>query len=127
MTTAIVGVDGNRHLLIMPLSWGVCGPENQAEHTFHLSTFREAIIDQDPNLDLFGIVAVGDRDKGMGAAAGIELGMMSRFNEIRHCSANIALAVKGCGLPVRMKFETAASMYTKQEAHAIMEGIRQEN
>ena len=77
---------------------------------------KQAIQIQDPTLDLAGVVAFGDRDKGMVAAADRKLGMMSGFHDLKHASSNIALAVKGCGLAVRMKFETAASMYTKEEA-----------
>ena len=110
ITPTIVG----RHIL--PLSWGTCGPEDEAEHTYHFQKFKEAIQIQDPTLDLAGVVAFGDRDKGMVAAADRELGMMSGFHDLKHASSNIALAVKGCGLAVRMKLETAASIYTKEEA-----------
>ena len=79
---------------------------------------KQAIQIQHPTLDLAGVVAFGDRDKGMVAAADRELGMMSWFHNLKHASSDVALAVKGCGLAVRMKFETAASMYTKMEARS---------
>ena len=80
-------------------------------------------------LNLGEIIGLGDRDKGMGAAADVdrELGVVSWFNDLKHASSNIALAVKGCGLAVRMKFETAASVYTKEEARVIMQEIPHDN
>ena len=56
---------------------GACGPEDEAEHTYHFQNLKQAIQIQDPTLDLAGVVAFGDRDKGMVAAADRELGMMS--------------------------------------------------
>ena len=125
MTPCIVGLDGNRHLL--PLSWGACRTEDETEHTQHFRKFREAVELQDPQLNLGEIIGFGDRDKGMGAAADRELGMVTWFNDLKHASSNIALAVKGCGLAVRMKFETAASVYTKEEARVIMQEIPHDN
>ena len=63
----------------------------------------------------------------MEAAATAELGMMHWTHCITHFTNNIGNQFKGCGLPIRQKVKTAASLYTKQEAAVLLHEIELEN
>ena len=67
---------------------------------------------QDPTLDLSVINAMGDRDKGMDAAGAAQLGMMKWTSCLTHFTNNIGCQLKGCGLSIRLKIKTAATLYT---------------
>ena len=125
MTPAIVAKDGNGHIL--PLSWGACQTENEEEHAHHFRVFKETVCSQNPTIQLHLINAMGDRDKGMDAAGAAELGMMKWSDCITHFTNNIANQFKGCGLAVRLKVKTAASLYTRGEADVLLRELEAEN
>ena len=125
MTPTIVAKDGNGHIL--PLSWGVCNTENEEEHRQHFLLFRETICAQHPTIELHLVNAIGDRDKGMDAAGCSELGMMHWSDCITHFTNNIGTMFKGCGIAVRLKVKTAASLYTRAEADVLMRELEAEN
>ena len=125
MTPAIVAKDGNGHILL--LSRGACQTENEEEHAHHFRVFKQTVCSQNTTIQLHILNAMRDQDKGMDEAGAAELGLMKWADCITHFTNNIANQFKGCGLAVRLKVKTAASLYTRGEADVLLRELEAEN